>query len=124
MSDFIKVIESGDADEASDLELAKQIGAELNKAYPSHPWLVGFQGRGLVIRHLSIASEVMRVIGREGFSSLLPRDKLGTPKQIMHTAVEFGGMLLEAFGLRRGAWDGTPPTVPASWARRKYKDFH
>jgi hypothetical protein len=120
----LRILEHGDADEASDMALAIQIGEALNRAYPNHPWTVGFQGRGLVIRHLSIASEVMRVIGREGFSSLLPRDKLGTPKEVSHTAIEFGGMLLEAFGLKRGAWDGSIPQVPSSWVRRKHKDFH
>lgn len=120
----MKILEAGDADEASDMQLALQVGEALNRAYPHHPWTVGFQGRGLVIRHLSIASEVMRVIGREGFSSLLPREKLGTPKEITHTAVEFGGQLLEAFGLKRGAWDGSIPIVPRAWTHRKEKDFH
>ena len=120
----MKVLEFGDADEASDMELAKQIGEALNKVYPDHPWIIGFQGRGLVIRHLSIASEVARVIGREGFSTLLPRERLGTPSQVTKAAADFGGALLEAFGLPRGAWDGRPPVVPSTWARQKYKDFN
>ena len=120
----MKILEAGDADEASDMFLAQQVGEALNKAYPNHPWVIGFQGRGLVIRHLSIASEVARVIGREGFSSLLPREKLGTPKEVTHTAMEFGGQLLEAFGLPRGAWDGTLPVVPRAWVYRKEGAFH
>jgi hypothetical protein len=117
-----RVLEFGDADELSDMELALEIGVILQKEYPNHPWIVGFQGRGLVIRHLGIASEVARVIGREGFATLLPREKLGTPKEVHHSAVMFAGQLLEAFGLPRGPWDGTPPTVP-NWKHRKERDF-
>lgn len=117
-----RVVEFGDADEVSDMELALEIGAILQREYPNHPWIVGFQGRGLVIRHLGIASEVARVIGREGFSTLLPRENLGTPKQITHAVTMFAGELLEAFSLPRGAWDGTPPTVP-NWKHRQESKF-
>lgn len=118
-----RVLEFGDADELTDMELALEIGGILQKEYPNHPWIVGFQGRGLVIRHLGIASEVHRVIGREGFSTLLPREKLGTPKEVRHSVVMFAGALLEAFGLPRGAWDGEPPVVPPSWRYRQERDF-
>ena len=87
------------------------------------PVLGCFQGRAIVVRHLAIASEVARVIGREGFSAMLPRDKLGTPKAIAHTTMVFGGQLLEAFGLKRGAWDGTPPSVPKGWKRKTESAF-
>lgn len=105
------------------MELAKQVGDTLTRCYPDHPWLVSFQGRAIVVRHLAIASEVARVIGREGFSAMLPREKLGTPKQIAHTAMLFGGQLLEAFGLVRGKWDGTAPKVPAGWKRKTEERF-
>lgn len=117
------VMEQGDADEASLLSIAKHVGDALNKHYPNHPWVVGFQGGAIVVRHLVIAAEVERVIGKGGFSSLLPKDKLGTPKEITRSAVEFGGQLLETFGLKRGAWHGEPPIVPG-WNRGKHKDFH
>ena len=65
-----------------------------------------------MLRHLAIASEVARVLGREGFASLLPREKLGTAKEVTHTSVMFAGEMLEAFGLPRGAWDGRLPIVP------------
>lgn len=116
-------VDAGDADEVSDMALAKDVGETLCRLYPNHPWLVSFQGRAIVVRHLAIASEVARVIGREGFSAMLPRDKLGTPKMIAHTAMAFGGQLLEAFGLPRGAWDGTAPTVPKSWKRKTEARF-
>lgn len=106
------------------MALAMQIGDALNKAYAHHPWTVGFQGRNLVIRHLSIASEVHRLIGQDGFASLLPREKLGSPKQVTQSAIEFGGQLLEAFGLKRGPWDGSLPVVPPAWVYKQQKDFH
>lgn len=113
MSDrVVHVLERGDADEASDMKLAMEIGDVLQKEFPNHPWVVGFQSRNLVIRHLSIASEVERVIGRSGFASRLPRERLGTPKEIRASVIEFGGQLLEHFKLPRGPWDGTLPTVP------------
>lgn len=118
----LRVIEFGDADEVSDMELALEIGKILNRIYPNHPWVVGFQGRGLVLRHLAIASEVHRVIGRQGFSSLLPPEKLHTPKQVKRSAVMFAGQLLEAFGLPRGAWDGRPPIVP-NWKSNQSTGF-
>jgi len=122
MSD-LRVLELGDEDETSDRDLAVHIGRVLQRVYPNHPWIVGFQGRGLVVRHLAIASEMARVLGREGFATLLPREKLGTPKQSTRAAVMFGGELLEAFGLPRGAWDGSVPIVPHAWRYKQDRDF-
>lgn len=122
MSDrVLKVLEHGDAEEASDKQLALEIGDVLQKVYPNHPWIVGFQSGGIVIRHLSIASEVERVIGRPGFSSLLPKD-IRTPDQIRAAVVEFAGQLLELFGLPRGPWDGRLPIVP-DWSHKKGDNF-
>jgi hypothetical protein len=118
----VKVIEFGSADEASDMELAMYIGDLLQKEYPNHPWVVSFQGRGLILRHLSIASEVSRVIGKDGFASLLPRESLGNPKEIRQSVVKFAGELLEAFSLPRGAWDGRPPVVP-DWRHKQDGNF-
>jgi nitrogen fixation protein len=122
--EYMQVLDSGDEDEASDLMLAKEVGEALNQEYPNHPWVVSFQSHGMVIRHLAIAGEVSMKIGRDGFSALLPREKLGTPKEVVKTAREFGGQLLEAFGLKRGPWDGSTPQVPASWAHKKSKGFN
>ncbi len=118
----VRILEFGDANEFSDMQLAEYIGDELQKAYPNHPWIIGFQGGALVIRHLAIASEVSRVIGKEGFASLLPRNKLGTPKEIRKSAIEFGGQLLEAFSLPRGPWDGRLPIVP-NWKPKQAQNF-
>lgn len=119
----VRIYEHGDADEASDRDLAIHIGQVLERHYPNHPFIIGFQGRGLVIRHLAIASEMARVIGREGFATLLPRERLGTPKDVTHAAVTFAGELLEAFQLPRGAWDGRLPVVPAAWKYKQDRAF-
>ena len=121
--DSVRVIERGDLSEASDMAIAKQVGEALMKAYPNHPWIVGVQGGGLIVRHMAIANAVTFALGKEGFSSLLPRNKLGTPTEITKTAVRFGGELLEAFGMKRGAWDGSEPIVPIGWNRRKTSGF-
>lgn len=106
------------------MELATRIGEALNRVYPDHPWMISFQGEGLVIRHLAIANAVAMELGREGFSSLLPRDKLGTYGEMMHTVMRFGGELLEAFGLPRGRWDGRAPVVPKNWKHKQDRNFH
>ena len=122
MDRVVKVLEYGDADEVSDMETAMYVGDLLQKSYPNHPWVVGFQSRGLVLRHLAIASEVERVIGKSGFASLLPRENMTTPDQIRHTVINFAGELLELFNLPRGAWDGRPPQVP-DWRRGQTGNF-
>lgn len=109
-------IEQGDPDEASDLAQALEIGRILERHYPNHPWVISFQSRALVIRHLPIANAVALVTGKEGFGSVLPPG-LVTPKNLTHEVVRFGGALLEAFGLPRGAWDGRDPIVPEALAR-------
>jgi hypothetical protein len=39
------------------------------------------------------------------------------------SAMLAGGQMLEAFGLKRGAWDGTEPTLPSGWKRRQTSNF-
>ena len=124
MVDGMHIMERGHPEEASELAVAVQVGEALNSAYPNHPWVVGFQGGGIVVRHLIIAAEVERLIGQGGFSSLLPKDKLGTPNEIRKSAIEFGGQLLETFGMKRGAWDGESQPVLPGWEKGKKKDFH
>lgn len=114
----MEILEPGDPDEASDQAIAIAVGEALNRHYPNHPWVVAFQGRGIVIRHLVIADCVRQMTGKDGFSALLPASVTqgGTPKSIAHSAVMFGGQLLETFGLPRGAWDGREPNPP-DWHR-------
>jgi hypothetical protein len=118
-----EIIEVGDADESSDMQLAQRVGEALCRMYPDHPWLVSVQGRALVIRHLAIGQVVHEKIGREGFGAVLKPDDMRTHRQTVHMAMEFGGQLLEAFGLPRGRWDGSHPTVPKEW-KRKQESFH
>lgn len=120
----IRLIEPGDQDEASDLAKAKLIAETLERFYPNHPWLISFQGRAIIVRHLAIAAAVSLVIGREGFGSVLPANKLDTPQQIRQSSMKFGGQLLEAFKLPRGAWDGRPPQVPENWKVRQSSGFN
>lgn len=111
-------VERGDRDENRDLELARAINVELNRVYPNHYWLVSFAGHNLIIRHVLIASLVALETGKEGFGSLLPRDKIGTVQEACKTAVRFAGALLEAFKLPRGAWNGVDcPVIPADLKR-------
>ena len=112
------ILEKGDPEEQSQEDLAVQVGQALNKFYPNHPWVVSFQGGALVVRHLSIAHKMFLEIGRDGFGAVMDPTKLDTPTSVTKSAIEFGGMLLENFGLPRGAWDGREPIVPA---RYKYK---
>lgn len=130
MSEHLVHIEAGDADEVRDLSLAKAISEELAHVYPNHFWVVSFSGHNLIIRHPLIANLIALQTGREGFASLLPRDKIGTVHEACKTAVKFAGALLEAFCLPRGPWNGTDmPVVPDDLnqtikARRQIKGYH
>lgn len=111
--------EKGDADEVRDLELAQQIAASLVKAYPNHYWLVSFAGHNLIVRHVLIANAITLELGKEGFGSLLPRDKIGTVQEATKTAIKFAGALLEAFKLPRGPWNGVDlPVIPDDLKRQ------
>lgn len=114
----MEILEHGNSDESSDMAIAIAVGQALNRHYPNHPWVVAFQGRGVVIRHLAIAECVRKITGKDGFSALLPASvtQRGTPKSIAHAAAMFGGQLLETFGLPRAAWDGREPNPP-DWDR-------
>jgi hypothetical protein len=106
-------IEPGDADEVRDVELALAISQALERAYPNHYFIISFAGHNLILRHVLIASLMSIETGKEGFASLLPRNKIGTVHEACKVAVQFAGALLEAFQLPRGAWDGvTMPQIP------------
>jgi hypothetical protein len=115
---MIEVLEKGNPEEQSDMMIAQDIGTILNRVYANHPWVIAVQSEGIIIRHLAIAHAVHRQLGRDGFASLLPRDKM-EPKQLRMTVLRFAGELLEAFGLPRGAWDGRDPVVPVEWTYRQ-----
>lgn len=110
------IIEKGDPEEESHLKIALQVGQALERTYPNHPWIIAFQGGALVVRHMAISDEWKLATGKDGMCFLLPADKLGTHSEITKSAVKAGGQMLEAFGLKRGAWNGDKPLVPRHMA--------
>lgn len=120
----MEILEHGTPEERSDQDLAIQIGHALNKHYPNHPWVVSFQGHALIIRHLAIAHAMFREIGRDGFGAVMDPTKLDTPTSVMKSAIEFGGMMLENFGLPRKAWDGRDPVIPARYRYKQDRSFN
>jgi hypothetical protein len=116
MSRANEILEYGQPEELSNLELAREVGDALQKAYPDHPWIVGFQGASIVVRHMAIADCVHQLTGKEGFAAALPHSALRTPGEVRRSATMMGGQLLEAFGLPRGKWDGRDPVSP-QWDR-------
>lgn len=117
------IVEEGDADEQSDMRIAQQVAHALNRHYPDHPWVVDVQGRGIVLRHLIISLVAGAFLRREGFSYLMPREKMGSPKEIEHSAVMAGGNMLELFGLPRGQDTGQLPVIPSDWKKGQQKAF-
>jgi hypothetical protein len=122
MSD-LSIVEWGEPEESSYLALALEIARELDKHYPAHPWEVSFQGGALIVRHKTINAEAAAYLRREGFGMVLPKDKLDNPKEVVHSAIMAGGAMLELFGLKRGAWDGSDPKIPKDWRPRQEAGF-
>ena len=111
--DQIVHINPGNPEESNDLAIAKAIAVELELHYPGHYWMIGFRDHNLCLTHVAITNTVTVATGKEGFCSLLPRNKIGTVQEACKTAVKFAGALLEAFKLPRGA--AVPdlyPTIP------------
>lgn len=122
MSEIV-VIEPGDSDESLDQQLAKQIGDTLQHFYPDHFWVVAFQGRAIIVRHMLISGFVRDVLGRDGFGFVV--DARGkTAKELAHGAMIAGGQMLEAFGMPRGPWRGEEPQAPAGWVRKRPETFN
>jgi hypothetical protein len=119
----IHLIEAGEPEESSYLQLAMQIWYELNKAYPDHPWQVSFQGGAMIVRHTAINAEVAAALKREGFGFLMPKDKLDNHKEVVQSSIQAGGAMLELFGLRRGRWDGSDPVIPKDWRPKQEARF-
>ena len=120
----IRLIEQGNADEALDLQKAQEVAQTLEKHYPNHPWLISFQGRALVVRHLAISDLVRNDLGRDGFGFVLKHLTSYSASDLAKNAVMAGGQMLEAFGLKRGAWKGEEPVVPAGWKRKQPGTFN
>jgi hypothetical protein len=119
-----ETLEAGDPGESIDLQKAHEVAQTLERTYPAHPWLVSFQGRVLVVRHLVISDFVRNRLGRDGFGFVLKHLDSHSAHDLAHNAVMAGGQMLEAFGLPRGKWDGREPTVPSGWKRKEPKSFN
>jgi hypothetical protein len=125
-------MEEGNEDESSDMAIARQIAHALNKHYPDHLWHIHVQGRGIVLRHAAISAVAAAFLRREGFAYLMPRDKMGTPKEIEHSAIMAGGNMLELFSLPRGRAPIPDPDklaasglvkIPKDWVKGQQKKF-
>lgn len=122
--DDIRIIEAGNEEETSYAELGCRIADALAKAYPMHPWIVAFQGGCMIVRHEHINAFAADALKREGFGYLLPKDKLNSHKEVVHSAVMAGGAMLELFGYPRGSWDGERlPEIPKDWAPKQEAHF-
>ena len=120
---MMELIEKGDPEESSYLELAYEIWTQLNKHYPDHPWQVSFQGGAMIVRHAVINAEVAASLKREGFGFLLPKDKLDNYKEVVQSSVQAGGAMLELFSMPRGKWDGRDPVIPTDWKPKQEAGF-
>ncbi|HXN96023.1 MAG TPA: hypothetical protein VN879_16075 [Candidatus Acidoferrales bacterium] len=119
----MQLIERGDPEESSYLQLALEIWQQLDKAYPDHPWQVSFQGGAMIVRHAVINADVSVKLKREGFGFLLDKSKLDNPKEVTQSAVMAGGAMLELFGMKRGKWDGSDPVIPSDWTPKQEAGF-
>lgn len=116
-------IEQGNPDESRELELTLAVVAALEKHYPNHYWRVYFSKGGvLVVRHNLINAVIALETGKQmsdAFGYLLPKAKSGTVHEAEQAAVKAAGMMLEAFKLPRGAWNGVDmPVMPEDLKRQ------
>jgi hypothetical protein len=123
MSDQL-ILERGDANEALDLYKAQQVLDTLCQHYPMHLWQVSFQGRVLVVRHGIISAHVRHYLGRDGFGFVLKHLDSYSASELAKNAVMAGGTMLEAFGYKRGAWDGSDPVIPSTFKPRRPETFN
>lgn len=118
------ILERGDMNEALDLAKAQEVLDTLCQHYPLHLWQVSFQGRVLVVRHGLISDAVRRELGRDGFGFVLKHLDSYSASELAHNAMLAGGQMLEAFGYKRGAWDGSDPVIPSTFKYKQPETFH
>lgn len=106
--------ENGLIDDIEDAEAAKRMAHLLGRYYPGHPWIVGYQGHVLVIRHDAIDQYIGALMRQyaKGFCYVVKHHDHPDPKTFQRAAIEAGGKMLEAFGYPRGKWDGREPSFP------------
>jgi hypothetical protein len=85
-----------------------------------------------VLRNHSISMVAAAFLRREGFSFLMPREKMSTPKEIEESAIRAGGQMLELFSLPRGRAPIPDPdalaasglvVIPKDWKPKQQKNF-
>jgi hypothetical protein len=118
------IVERGNADEVLDLAKAQEVLEKLCEHYPLHPWGVSFQGRVLVVRHEAISAAVRWKLSRDGFGFVIKHADSHSASDLAHKAVMAGGEMLEAFGFKRGSWDGSEPTIPKTFKPRRPETFN
>jgi hypothetical protein len=125
MSDAIRIVQTEEMhpEESSHLDAALEIWNQLEKAYPNHPWQVSFQGGALIVKHAVIDALVTTELRRQGFGYLLPKEAMDRHQELVKSAIQAGGAMLELFDLPRGAWDGREPTIPKDWKPKQEAHF-
>lgn len=104
------IVNPGEPHEASHLALALEISEVLKKHYPNHVWEVSFTGGALSVTTTPISAAASAALRRQGFGFKL-RPNITSRKEAVRAAIEAGGAMLELFGYRRGAWDGSDPII-------------
>ena len=112
-----------EAHERSFREVACEIWAQLERHYPNYMWIVSYQGGALIVRNSVISAAAAGALKAEGFGFVISKDKIGSYRDIVTSAIEAGGAMLELFGLKRGAWDGSAPIAPKDWKAKQQAGF-
>lgn len=112
-----------EAHERSFREIACQIWEQLERHYPHYMWIVSYQGGALIVRNSVINAAAASALKAEGFGFVIPKDKIGTYQDIVKSAIEAGGSMLELFGLKRAGWDGSDPVPPKDWRPKQQAGF-
>lgn len=119
----LRIVNPGDPDEAHDEQKAKDVGNTLARHYPGHLWMVEFTGRVLIVRHEQLSEFVRYRCGLPHAGYVIKHLDSHSAKDLAKHAIEAGGALLELFGLKRGAWDGSEPKVPTELRPRDPNSF-
>lgn len=95
---MIETLEVTSPDEADMEAVAKSATEVLLHHYPDHIWLTGWApGNNLVIKNLSISSQIGRVLHVPDVVS---------PTDFNKRLMRIGGEFLELAGMPRGRWNG------------------
>jgi len=104
----------GVLDEVWDAEMARRAADILGREYPGHPWVVGYQGQALHVRHSEIDAYIAPLMRQyaKGLCYTVKHQDTDDPKVFRQMVLEAGGKMLEAFNIPRTKWIGVEPTFP------------